>query len=163
MQRDHVEKGHVVTMEYTLHVDGEVLDSSQENGPLQFLAGYNNIIPGLEREMIGMKVGEDKDVVVAPKDGYGEFDNKAFIEMKRSDFPKEIPVEVGVELNMSDKSGQQRYARIHSVDNDLVRLDLNHPLAGRELHFNVKVVDLREPTQEEAEHGHVHAAGGHEH
>ena len=163
MSTDTVQNNKVVSMEYTLHVDNEEIDSSKGQDPLQFLVGHGNIISGLEREMIGMRVGEDKHVVVAPKDGYGEFDNKAFMEMKRSDFPKEIPVEVGVELNMSDKSGQQRYARIHSVDNDLVRLDMNHPLAGRELHFNVKVVDLREPTQEEAEHGHVHAAGGHEH
>lgn len=163
MESDHVERGQVVTMEYTLHVDGEVLDSSSENGPLQFLAGYDNIIPGLEREMLGMKVGEDKNVVVAARDGYGEIDNQAFIELNRSEFPKEIPVEVGVELNMSDKKGQQRYARIERVDNDKVRLDLNHPLAGRELHFNVKVVGLREPTREELEHGHVHAAGGHQH
>jgi FKBP-type peptidyl-prolyl cis-trans isomerase SlyD len=163
MQTESVEKGQVVTMEYTLHVDGEMLDSSKENGPLEFLAGYNNIISGLEREMIGMKVGEDKNVVVAPKDGYGEIDSKAFMEMKRSEFPQEIPVEVGVELNMSDKEGNQRYARIDSVSSDLVRLDLNHPLAGRELHFIVKVVGLREPTQEELQHGHVHVGGGHQH
>jgi FKBP-type peptidyl-prolyl cis-trans isomerase SlyD len=163
MPNDSVVSGQVVTMEYTLHVDGEILDSSKENGPLEFLAGYNNIISGLEREMLGMKVGEDKNVVVSPRDGYGEFDSKAFVEMKKNDIPKDIPLEVGVELNMSDKDGHQHYARIDSVANDLVRLDLNHPLAGRELHFNVKVVGLREPTAEELEHGHVHEGGGHQH
>jgi len=163
MEKDTVQKGQVVAMEYTLHVDGEMLDSSKEEGPLEYLAGYSNIISGLDREMMGMKVGESKDVVIAPKDGYGEFDKQAFVEVKQSELPKEIPLEVGTELNVSDKEGHQRLASIEGVSNGLVRLNLNHPLAGKELHFNVKVVSLREPTQEELQHGHVHVDGGHQH
>ena len=79
MSKDTVQDGLVVSMDYKLTVDGEVLDSSEDAGPLQFLAGYGNIVPGLEREMAGMKIGESKDVVVAPADGYGEFDEEAFI------------------------------------------------------------------------------------
>jgi FKBP-type peptidyl-prolyl cis-trans isomerase SlyD len=142
-------------------VDGEVLDSSDDAGPLQFLAGYGNIVPGLEREMIGMKVGENKDVVVAPEDGYGEFDEEAFMEVPRNEFPADMEIEEGLELSVTDEEGQNQYARIESLTDEKVRLDFNHPLAGAELHFNVKVVALRDPTEEELDHGHVHEEGHH--
>ncbi|MEW6403410.1 MAG: peptidylprolyl isomerase [Chloroflexota bacterium] len=156
-----VQDGQVVSMEYTLRVDGEVLDSSEGQEPLQFLAGHGNIIPGLEREVKGMKVGESKDVVIAPADGYGEFDEEAYLDVERKEFPSDMPLKEGIEMHVSDSEGQTRYARIDSVEGDTVRLTFNHPLAGMELHFNVKVVGLREPTAEELEHGHVHEAGHH--
>ena len=161
MSKDTVEDGVVVSMEYTLHVDGELLDSSDGQGPLQFLAGYGNIIPGLEEEMRGMKVGDSKDVVVQPKDGYGEFDDEAFMQVPRTDFPKEMPMEVDTELTVRDDEGNARYARVESMEGDAVTLNFNHPLAGDELHFHVKVVALREPNDEELEHGHAHEAGHH--
>jgi FKBP-type peptidyl-prolyl cis-trans isomerase SlyD len=161
MNKDTVQDGLVVSMEYTLSVDGEVLDSSQDAPPLQFLAGYDNIVPGLEREMIGMKIGESKNVVVSPSDGYGEFDEDAFMEVPRGDFPDDMEVEIGMELGISDEDGNHQMAFIESFDEKTVRLDFNHPLAGAELHFTIKVVDLREPTSEELEHGHVHEEGHH--
>jgi FKBP-type peptidyl-prolyl cis-trans isomerase SlyD len=109
-----------------------------------------------------MKVGESKEVVVTPAEGYGEFDENAFMDVPRNAFPADIPVEEGTELTVRDDSGQPRYARIDTVDGDTVTLNFNHPLAGDELHFNVKVVALREPSSEELEHGHVHQ-NGHEH
>ena len=112
--------------------------------------------------MIGMKVGDSKDVIVAPADGYGEYDDEAYLDVPKSQFPKDMQVEEGLELTVRDDSGQARYARIESVEGETVRLNFNHPLAGDELHFNVKVIALREPTGEELEHGHVHQ-GGHHH
>lgn len=162
MSKDSVQKDVIVSLEYTLHVDNEEIDSSKGQDPLQFLVGHGNIISGLEREMIGMKVGESKDVVIAPTEGYGEFDEEAFMVVPRNDFPKDIPVEEGTELTVRDDSGKSRYARIDSIEDDTVTLNFNHPLAGDELHFNVKVVDVREPTAEELEHGHVHQ-GEHHH
>jgi FKBP-type peptidyl-prolyl cis-trans isomerase SlyD len=88
MSKDSVQDGVVVSMEYTLHVDGELLDSSDGQGPLQFLVGYGNIIPGLENEMMGMKIGDSKKVIVQPVDGYGEFDEEAFMEVPRDQFQK---------------------------------------------------------------------------
>jgi len=161
MSKDTVQDGQVVSMEYTLRVDGEVLDSSDGVGPLQFLAGYDNIVPGLEREMIGMQIGDSKDVVVAPADGYGEFDDEAFMDVPRSEFPSDMELEEGVELSVTDEDGKNQYARIESMTDESVRLDFNHPLAGAELHFNVKVIALREPTKEELDHGHVHEEGHH--
>lgn len=161
MTKDTVEDGVVVSMEYTLHVDGELLDSSDGQGPLQFLAGYGNIIPGLEEEMRGMKIGDIKDVVVEPKNGYGEFDSEAFMKVPRTDFPKDMPMEVDTELTVRDEEDNSRYARVESIEDDYVTLNFNHPLAGDELRFHVKVVALRDPTEEELEHGHVHEEGHH--
>ena len=163
MGTDSVQKNTVVSMEYTLQVDNEEIDSSKGQDPLQFLVGHGNIISGLEQEMIGMKVGESKDVVIQPADAYGEFDEEAFMEVPRDAFPKDIPVEEGAELTVKDDSGQSRYARIDSIDGENVTLNFNHPLAGDELHFNVKVIGVREPTSEELEHGHVHNGDGHHH
>jgi FKBP-type peptidyl-prolyl cis-trans isomerase SlyD len=161
MSIDSVQDGIVVSIEYTLHVDGELLDSSEGQGPLQFLAGYGNIIPGLENEMMGMKIGDSKDVVVQPADGYGEFDDEAFMNVPRDQFPKDMKLEVGAELTVRDNEDQARYAHVDSIEGEAVTLNFNHPLAGDELHFHVKVVALREPNEEELEHGHVHEAGHH--
>jgi len=161
MDRDSVQNNVVVSMEYTLEVDGEEIDSSKGQEPLQFLVGHGNIISGLEREMIGMKVGDSKEVVVQPADGYGEFDEQAFMEVPRGEFPTDMPLQEGLELSVRDDSGQARYARVDTIDGDNVTLNFNHPLAGDELHFNVKVVGLREPTPEELSHGHVHQDGHH--
>ena len=163
MSIDSVQNDVVVSMEYTLRVDNEVIDSSVGQEPLEFLAGHGNIISGLEREMIGMKVGDSKDVTVTPVDGYGEYDEEAYLDVPRNEFPNDMPVEEGLELTVRDDSGQARYARVDSIEGETVRLNFNHPLAGDELHFNVKVVGLREPTAEERDHGHVHQGGDHHH
>ena len=162
MSKDTVQDGVVVSIEYTLKIDNEVVDSSEGHGPLQFLAGHGNIVAGLESEMQGMKVGDSKNVVVAPADGYGEYDDKAFMDVPSKQFPADMKVEEGLELTVRDDSGEGRYARIERVEGETVRLNFNHPLAGDELHFDVKVVALREPTAEELDHGHVHE-GGHHH
>jgi len=116
MSTETVQDGVVVSMEYSLHVDGELLDTSDGQGPLQFLVGYGNVISGLEQEMMGMKIGDSKDVVVQPEDGYGEFDEEAFITVPRDQFPKDIPVEVDTELTVRDDEGHARYARVDSVE-----------------------------------------------
>ncbi len=150
-------------MEYTLWVDGEVIDSSDGVGPLEFLTGHGNIISGLEREMIGMKLDESKEVQVAPAEAYGEYDLDAFMDMPRSDFPEDLDLEQGLELNMTDEEGHGHYARVENVTADSARLNFNHPLAGKELKFRVKVVGLRGPTDEELDHGHAHTGGEHQH
>jgi len=159
-----VEDGQVVSMEYTLKVDGEVADSSEGHEPLEYVHGAGNIIPGLEREMTGMSVGDSKEVMIAAAEGYGERDEEAFMDVPREQFPDEIPMKAGTELQVQNQAGQPMFARIEKVEDQNVRLNFNHPLAGKDLHFNVKVVGLREATPEEKEHGHVHAAGnGHQH
>mgnify|MGYP001134402118 FL=1 len=149
----------VVSLDYTLTVDNEVVDTSEDSEPIVFLQGHGNIIPGLEQALYGLAAGEQKEVVVQPADGYGELDPEAFADVPRKEFPPQIPMEVGIELQMRDKSGDILDARIDAVDEDTVRLDFNHPLAGKQLNFSVKVVSLRSASPEELEHGHVHIPG----
>jgi FKBP-type peptidyl-prolyl cis-trans isomerase SlyD len=163
MTHDTVKDGLVVSMEYKLTVDGEVLDSSDEAGPLQFLTGYGNIIPGLENEMIGMKIGDSKNVTVQPADGYGEFEDDAFMDVARTEFPADMALEEGMELHVTDDDGNHQAAYVAEFDDKTVKLDFNHPLAGAVLEFFVKVVALREPTEEELDHGHVHEGDEHHH
>jgi FKBP-type peptidyl-prolyl cis-trans isomerase SlyD len=151
----------VVTLEYTLSVNGQVVDTSEGGRPIQFIQGQQQIIKGLEDELYGMSVGESKEVVVEPEEGYGEVDPENYAEIPRDQFPSEIPLEPGVELELKDEDGEIIDARIVSIDGDVVHLDFNHPLAGERLHFQVKVLGLRQATPEELDHGHVHE--GHEH
>jgi FKBP-type peptidyl-prolyl cis-trans isomerase SlyD len=156
-----VADGQVVTMEYLLKVDGETIDTSENAGPIEFVQGVGNIVPGLERELYGMAIGESKDVTVSARDGYGEIDSEASMEVPRDQFPEDIPMEVGTQLELEDESGQPMHARIEQVGETSVRLDFNHPLAGKELFFTVKIAGLRMATDEELDHGHAHS--GHEH
>ncbi len=156
MDKKVIEDGQVVTLNYTLKVDGEVVDSSEDSQPIQFIQGQSQIIPGLESELYGMGVGENKDVVVPPENGYGSVDPENFADIPRSQFPAEIPLEPGIELELKDQDGQMIDARIASVNPDTIRLDFNHPLAGKELHFDVTVAGLRPASQDELAHGHVH-------
>jgi FKBP-type peptidyl-prolyl cis-trans isomerase SlyD len=153
----------VVTMDYALTVDGEIVDSSEEDGPIQFLQGHGNIIPGLEAHLGGLGMGESLQVTVAAKDAYGEFDPNQIVDIPLDEFPEEICVEPGVELEMKDQDDNLLFARIVSVGKSRAKLDFNHPLAGKELTFNVTIVSLRQPTTEELEHGHVHGSEGHVH
>ncbi len=152
----------VVSMDYSLHVDGELIDSSQGQEPLDFIQGSGSIIPGLENELYGMKIGESKKVVVSALDGYGELHEEAFTEVPRDQFPSDIPMEVGTEIQVRDEEGHPMHSRIVEVNDDSVKLDFNHPLAGKELHFDIKIVGLRDATEEELAHGHVHHEG-HDH
>jgi len=151
-----VEDGQVVSMDYTLTVDDEVIDTSAGQEPIQFVQGSGNIIPGLERELYGMTIGDAKEVDVAPQDGYGEIDGEAFMDVPRSQFPEEIPMEIGTLLELHDEAGHPMHARIDQVGDQTVRLDFNHPLAGKQLHFSVKIAHLRPASDEERDHGHVH-------
>lgn len=156
---DKVANDLVVVIDYSLRVDGEVIDESNEQEPLQYLQGHQNIIPGLESEMLGMAIGESKEVVVKPAKGYGELDPEAVMEVPKNQFSENIPVEVGTELQVQNEEGDPVYARIEKVENNVVTLNFNHPLAGKDLHFTVKVLALREPNAEELAHSHVHQHG----
>jgi len=156
-----VDDGQVVSMHYTLHVDGQVVDSSEGKEPLQFIQGMGHIIHGLEHQLYDMKIGDKKDVVVAPKDGYGETDPAAFMDVPRESFPPNVPLTLGTQLELRDKSDHPMYARIDEVTDKNVRLNMNHPLAGKELHFSVQIDSLRPATNEEVSHGHVHGEEHH--
>jgi FKBP-type peptidyl-prolyl cis-trans isomerase SlyD len=152
----------VVSMAYTLLVDGEEIDQAEEDEPLLFLHGHQNIIPGLERELYGMGIGDTKDVTVAPADAYGEIDLESREALPRDVLPPNYEPEVGDPLQLRDtESGEVFEVYVAEVGDDEVRVDFNHPLAGETLNFLVKIVDLRPATSEELAHGHVHEHGHH--
>jgi FKBP-type peptidyl-prolyl cis-trans isomerase SlyD len=146
----------VVTMDFVLKVDDEVIEDSAETDAVQFLQGAGQVLPALEGQIYGMAVGDSKEVVLSPAEGYGDVDPEAFQDVPRSEFAKEIPLQPGVELQLKDKEGHTHYARIDAVDAKHVRLDFNHTLAGKTLHFDIRIAALRTATPEEIEHGHAH-------
>ncbi len=151
----------VVSLDYVLTLDdNREVDRSEKNSPMEYLHGYNNIIPGLEKELAGLEVGDEKMVVVQPEFGYGERDPNGIAEFPRNTFPESHQLNVGETVRMRDKeSGESFQAYISEVESDKVLLDFNHPLAGETLHFQIRIAGLREPTGEELAHGHVHHPG----
>ena len=152
----------VVSLEYKLTVAGEIVDSTDDSDPLEFLQGHKNIIPGLEKELYGMSIGDKKTVRVSAKDAYGELDPEAFVDVPRDEFPPDIPLETGVQIQVRDMQGGLMDAVIEKIGDDVVQLNFNHPLAGEDLNFEITIADLRQATPEELEHGHVHGLHGHD-
>lgn len=153
-----IANGMVVSFDYVLKLDdGDEIDRSGTNTPLIYLHGAQNIISGLERTMTGLGVGDEKRVMVKAADGYGEYDPKNKRVIQRQMFPKGFEFEEGISVEMYDQvTDKDVKAVIDSVLSDKVVLDLNHPLAGENLFFAVKVVDIRHATREEIAHGQVH-------
>jgi len=143
-------------------VNGEKIDSCDESDPLQFIQGQGHIISGLENEMEGMVIGESKHVLVKAADGYGDFDPEQIVEMPKSEFPEDFTLEPGMEVTFEDEDGTELSAFVEEVALETVTFNFNHPLAGNDLEFDVRVTDLRPATEEELEHGHVHL-GEHDH
>jgi FKBP-type peptidyl-prolyl cis-trans isomerase 2 len=138
-----IEAGSMVGIEYTLTLeDGTQIDSNVGGEALRFQQGAGRIIPGLDRELPGMKVGETKQVRVAPEEGYGQVDPDAFTEVPLSELPEDAR-EVGVALMSRDPQGQTHRLRVHKIEGDVATLDFNHPLAGKMLIFDVKILEIQ--------------------
>ncbi len=153
-----VEKDKVVSLDYTLTLDnGDVIDSSEGREPLQYLHGHGTLIPGLEKELEGMEVGEEKHVDVSPADGYGERTDAEDVVLSVSDFPPDLTPTPGMGVYLEAPNGEVKPFFIKAVVGNKVLLNENHPLAGETLHFDVKIKAVRDATEEELEHGHVHA------
>jgi len=158
-----VAKDKVTTIDYTLKDDeGTIIDQSS-NGEFAYLHGANNIIPGLEQALEGKQAGDEVSVSIDPEQGYGEKDLAQIQRVPRSQFPPDVEIEAGMQFQAQSPDGQMLVVTVTDVDNDVVVVDGNHPLAGKTLHFDVNVVDVRDATEEELEHGHVHGEGGHQH
>lgn len=159
-----IASGSVVGIDYSLHLgDGQVIDASAPGEPLTYLHGEGQIVPGLESALEGMSAGDQKQVVVAPGEGYGEHDPRGVQEVPRAAFPSELDPQPGMELTAEGPNGEPVPFAVREVRSDAVVIDLNHPLAGKTLHFDVTVREVRAATPEEISHGHAHGAHGHEH
>lgn len=136
--------GKKIKMDYTLTVNNEQLESSVGKQPLEFVYGDQSIIPGLEKGIAGLKVGEEKVVTVEAKDAYGEVDPKALKEFPKDKMPNTVELKAGMVLEAQSPDGQNFPAVIHEIKGDKVVLDFNHPLAGKQLVFKIKILDISE-------------------
>jgi FKBP-type peptidyl-prolyl cis-trans isomerase SlyD len=153
----------VVLIHYTLKNDeGKVIDSSAGGDPLAYIHGHGNLIPGLERELEGKPTGERLSVKIAPTDGYGERNPSLLQRVPKRSFGGSA-VKPGMQFQAQTSSGEARIATVTGVQGDMVMVDMNHPLAGENLHFEVEITEIRDATEEELAHGHVHGPGGHHH
>jgi len=158
-----IESNKVVQMHYHLtDEDKNVLDSSKGRDPLAYIHGVGNIIPGLEKQLTGKSVGDKVEAIVAPAEGYGERDENLMQVVPKSGFQGDEELQEGMRVQVGTEHGPA-IASVAKIDGDDVTLDINHPLAGVTLHFDVEIMDVRDATQDELEHGHVHGPGGHEH
>lgn len=153
----------VVSIHYTLTDDaGEIIDSSSGGEPLMYLHGHGALIPGLERELTGKSTGDRLRVDIAAADGYGEYDRALVQQVPRRALQGIANVTVGMRLQAQTAQGARPVTVTH-LSGDMVTLDGNHPLAGKNLHFEVQVAAVRAATAEELAHGHVHGPADHHH
>jgi FKBP-type peptidyl-prolyl cis-trans isomerase SlyD len=158
-----IQTNRVVSLSYTLKDDkNEIIDESTD-GSFCYLHGASNIIPGLEDSLTGKSAGDELSVTVAPEQAYGVREDDRIQEVPREMFPGDVDIEPGMQFHAQGPDGQNIVVMVASVDESTVTVDGNHPLAGVQLNFDVKVLSVREATAEELEHGHVHGPHGHQH
>lgn len=158
----------VASVQYKLTVDGEVMDQSEEGQPLVFLSGVGAMIPGFEQGLEGLAKGDSYEISIEPKDGYGDYNPEAVVELPQDTFKVEGELQkdilfVGNIIPMQDQNGNPMEGEVTEILDDSVKLDFNHKLSGKTLNFVGSIEAVREATKEELEHGHVHGPGGHQH
>ena len=141
-------KDKVVKLIYVLSVDGNKVGNCNPD-PITYLHGHNQIIPGVEKNIAGLKIGDTKSFDVSPEDGYGFREEEAKISMPKSEFPEEIPLKLGAELQMVNEDEEELPGWITEITDDKITIDFNHPLAEKALHFDIEVIDVREATADE--------------
>ncbi len=159
-----IEQNSAVSFHYTLKdAEGTVIDQSQEGQPLAYLHGHSNIIPGLEKQLEGKSAGEKLVAVVEPAEAYGEYQEEGVQEVPRENFQGVDNIEVGMQFQSQTTDGGMMLVTVKEVTDSTVTVDANHPLAGKQLTFDVEIAEVRSATEEELAHGHVHGVGGVEH
>lgn len=158
----------VVSLNYTLYTDGEngdkvLVEQSDAEHPLTFLSGVGMMIPKFEENVQGLKTGDKASFTIEPGEGYGERNPDAVAQLPVDMFQGQELPPVGAVLPLSDNQGNNFQAIVLEVTPEFVVADLNHPMAGKTLHFDVEIVNTRPATEEELAHGHVHGEGGHHH
>lgn len=158
-----IKQDSVVSFEYTLRDDaGEIIDHSEAGQPLSYLHGRGNLVLGVERALEGRNAGDKLSVKVAPGDGYGEYSQDLVQQVPRRSLKGIAQISPGMRLHAQTAAGP-RAVTVTRVSGDMVTLDANHPLAGKNLNFDIEITGVREPTEQELAHGHVHGPGGHHH
>ena len=168
-----VEKNNVVALIYSLRIpdnDGEmdIVEVVTEEDPMYFIQGISGLPEGFEAKIEGLAQGDAFDFTVAPEEGYGEFDPEAIVELPKAvfqmeDVDQEELLEIGNIVPMTNEDGERMHGQVVEVKDDVVVMNFNHPLAGKEMHFQGSILSIRPATAEEISHGHVHGEGGHHH
>ncbi|MBN2657037.1 MAG: peptidylprolyl isomerase [Spirochaetales bacterium] len=159
----NIQEKSVVSIHYKLTDDkGEIIDQSEDQ-PLAYIHGIGALIPGLEKELLGKGAGDKLQVSVSPEEGYGPYMEELIQKLPRETFEGVDTIEVGMEFHASNEEGETMIVRVEEVADDEITINGNHPLAGMNLNFDVEVVEVREASAEELEHGHVHGPHGHHH
>jgi len=154
----------VVSFHYALAVDGELLENSREREqPLEVLLGQGQLVPGMEKALEGREAGQAFSIDLEPEQAYGQRREDAIQRLSKKVFGKGARLVAGANVTLRRKDGGVLQGSIHKVGMTTVDVDLNHPLAGKTLHFDIEVIEVRESTEEERAHGHAHGPGGHAH
>jgi len=138
-----VRKGDTVKIHYTGRIkEGDVFDSSLKREPLEFETGTGSVITGVEKAVDGMKPGEKKEVTVSPEEGYGAYDKNLVIDMPQEKIPTDIKPEIGMQLSLLNDKGQSIPVKVAEIKDDSIKLDANHPLAGKDLVFDIELLEI---------------------
>ena len=155
-----IKKNSVVSMIYCLkNTNGVELDRAEKGQPFTYLHGTGQMIPGLEKELEGLGVGDKRDVTVPPKEGYGELNPQLKMQVDKANFPKDADIQPGMQFEGQGDGGTRTVFTVKAVVGDKVDVDGNHPLAGETLHFALEITGVREATEEELGQGHIHTPG----
>jgi FKBP-type peptidyl-prolyl cis-trans isomerase SlyD len=153
----------VVSLNFTVKdTEGQIVDSSEGGAPLVYLHGQNNIIPGLEAALVGKTPGDEFAVTIEPSEGYGEYNEEMVQVVPREAFAGVETIETGMVFTAQTQGGPVQLV-VAKIEGDDITVDPNHPLAGKTLNFTGSVIEVRDATEEELAHGHVHGEGGHHH
>lgn len=153
----------VVSLNFTVKdTEGQIVDSSEGAAPLVYLHGQNNIIPGLEAALVGKAPGDEFAVTIEPSEGYGEYNQEMVQVVPREAFAGVEKIETGMVFTAQTQGGPVQLV-VAKIEGDDITVDPNHPLAGKTLNFSGSVIEVRDATEEELSHGHVHGEGGHHH
>ncbi|MCA2004256.1 MAG: peptidylprolyl isomerase [Ignavibacterium sp.] len=154
----------VVTLNFTLKDEqGNILDTTENAQPFSYISGQEQILPKLEAEVDTMLIGGKKHISIPATEAYGEYNEEVVQVVGRENFPQDFLLEVGMQYIASAPDGTKMPFTITNVEGDDITIDFNHPLAGKDLEFDVELLDVRDATPEELAHGHVHGPDGHHH
>ncbi len=161
-----IAKNTVPSVSYVLTVDGEVVDEAKKETPLSFIFGVGGMIPGFEKNLDGLETGDAYEFTLSPDEAYGEYNQNAVVDLPINTFSVDGKIQedllvVGKVIPMQDQNGNPLNGTIVQVGDDSIKMDFNHMLAGKSLHFVGEVIEVRAASPEELEHGHVHGPDGH--
>ena len=138
-----IDDGKTVKFDYTLTVEGQIVDTSEGKEPLGYVQGSGTIIPGLEKQMVGLKPGDSKKITVVSKDAYGDINPELFQEVPKTIFPPDLEIKPGMMVPLQNNDGKPIPAIVTEIKEETVVFNFNHPLAGKDLLFDVKVVEVK--------------------